>query len=232
MFKHFATSLESQHLFVYIFWFIHCKFFQVHRPRELLTELIPFCTLSLDPLPKDRSGRPSVYILCSCFSSQRCVRLCKMDTVHPHRPTYDKQEDSRKEQAHLLRSVSNRYVGVLGTDGMEDYKDFFFKHYPFLVANAVIWGFHYLCPGSRHLYSNAFKRVLYLQCARILSGIEVGESGTTSMRRAGPRPIGRILGAPLQSSQSVTLIHATGLFVRSSRDDTIASHFRSAKPTS
>lgn len=85
-----------------------------------------------------------------------------------------KQEDSRKEQAHLLRSVSNRYVGVLETDGMEDYKDFFFKHYPFLVANAVIWGFHYLCPGSRHLYSNAFKRVLYLQCARILSGIEVG----------------------------------------------------------
>lgn len=82
------------------------------------------------------------------------------------------QEESRKEQAHLLRSVSSRYVGVLGTDGMEDYKDFFFKHYPFLVANAVIWGFHYLCPGSRHLYSNAFKRVLYLQCARILSGIE------------------------------------------------------------
>ncbi|CAM9670310.1 unnamed protein product [Ectocarpus sp. 4 AP-2014] len=119
MFKHFATSLESQHLFVYIFWFIHCKFFQ---------------------------------------------------------------EDSRQEQAHLLRSVSNCYVGVLGTDGMEDYKDFFFKHYPFLVANAVIWGFHYLCPGSRHLYSNAFKRVLYLQCARMLSGIEVTPSCTTEMR--------------------------------------------------
>lgn len=29
MFKHFATSTESQHLFVYMFWFIHCKFFQV-----------------------------------------------------------------------------------------------------------------------------------------------------------------------------------------------------------
>lgn len=29
MFKHFTTSLESQHLFVYIFWFVHCKFFQV-----------------------------------------------------------------------------------------------------------------------------------------------------------------------------------------------------------
>lgn len=56
---------------------------------------------------------------------------------------------------------------------MEEYKDFFFKHYPFVVANAILWGFHYLCPGSRHLYSNAFKRVLYLQCVRILSGIEV-----------------------------------------------------------
>lgn len=29
MFKHFATSLESQQLFVHVFWFIHCKFFQV-----------------------------------------------------------------------------------------------------------------------------------------------------------------------------------------------------------
>ena len=73
-----------------------------------------------------------------------------------------------------MRAVAGRYVGVLGTEGMDEYKDFFFKHYPFLVANAVFWGFHYLCPGSRHLYSNAFKRVLYLQCARILSGIEVG----------------------------------------------------------
>eukprot|EP00904_Undaria_pinnatifida_P003688 jgi/Undpi1/1331/HiC_scaffold_11.g04723.m1 len=119
MFKHFATSTESQHLFVYMFWFIHCKFFQ---------------------------------------------------------------EESRREQAHLLRAVAGRYVGVLGTEGMDEYKDFFFKHYPFLVANAVFWGFHYLCPGSRHLYSNAFKRVLYLQCARILSGIEITPSSTTEMR--------------------------------------------------
>lgn len=87
--------------------------------------------------------------------------------------TVDEQEDSRREQAHLLRFVASRYVAVLSTDGMEEYKDFFFKHYPFVVANAVLWGFHYLCPGSRHLYSNAFKRVLYLQCARILSGVEV-----------------------------------------------------------
>lgn len=38
MFKHFATSLESQHLLIYIFWFIHCKFFQVitvHTPKDI-----------------------------------------------------------------------------------------------------------------------------------------------------------------------------------------------------
>lgn len=34
MFKHFATSVESQQLFVYAFWFIHCKFFQVRRVKN------------------------------------------------------------------------------------------------------------------------------------------------------------------------------------------------------
>lgn len=95
---------------------------------------------------------------------------------------------------HLLRCVADRYVGVLGTEGMEDYKDFFFKHYPFVVSNAILWGFHYLCPGSRHLYSNAFKRVLYLQCSRILSGVEVSKyiatpvfAGERRARRGGSR---------------------------------------------
>lgn len=36
MFKHFATSTESQHLFVYVFWFIHCKFFQVTHIERLI----------------------------------------------------------------------------------------------------------------------------------------------------------------------------------------------------
>lgn len=58
-------------------------------------------------------------------------------------------------------------------EGMGVYKDFFFKYYPFVIANAVFWGYYYLCPGSRNLFSNTFKRVLYLQCARILRGMEV-----------------------------------------------------------
>ncbi|CAM9625683.1 unnamed protein product [Discosporangium mesarthrocarpum] len=119
IFKHFVMTVESQQLFVYLFWFVHCKFFQ---------------------------------------------------------------ENSQDEQAHLLRLVSAKYVKVLGMEGMDDYKDLFFKHYPFLVANAIFWGFHYLCPGSRHLYSNAFKRVLYLQCARFLSGVEVTPALITEMQ--------------------------------------------------
>lgn len=27
--------------------------------------------------------------------------------------------------------------------------DFFFSNYPYLLANAIIWGFYYLCPVSR-----------------------------------------------------------------------------------
>lgn len=37
MFRHFATSVESQRLFVYMFWFVHCKFFQV-SPRANLPQ--------------------------------------------------------------------------------------------------------------------------------------------------------------------------------------------------
>ena len=34
-------------------------------------------------------------------------------------------------------------------------------------------GFTYLCPGSRHLYNKAFKRILYLQAAQVLTGVDV-----------------------------------------------------------
>lgn len=62
---------------------------------------------------------------------------------------------------------------------MDEYRDFFFKHYPFVIASAILWAFHYLCPGSRHLYSNAFKRVLHLQSTRVLTGVEVGARNPT-----------------------------------------------------
>ena len=110
MFKHFVLGQKSCWLFVYLYWFVHCKFFQ---------------------------------------------------------------EDSEREQEHLLECVSTIYVQILSLRALEAHKDFFFKYYPFVIANAIHGGFYYLCPGSRHLYSRPFRRILYLQCAQILTGVGV-----------------------------------------------------------
>ncbi|CAM9224340.1 unnamed protein product [Chrysoparadoxa australica] len=110
LFKHFVLLSESQTVFVYMFWFAHCKFFQ---------------------------------------------------------------EDSQEQQAFLLQMVSSVYVKILGWQNLDEFRDAFFKYYPFLIASTIYWGFYYLCPGTRHLYSNAFKCVLYLECNRILTGVEI-----------------------------------------------------------
>lgn len=55
MFKHFATSVESQQLFVYAFWFVHCKFFQVtvlfptpqfHNIETIIGSTVPYSTIA------------------------------------------------------------------------------------------------------------------------------------------------------------------------------------------
>jgi hypothetical protein len=83
------------------------------------------------------------------------------------------QNDSLEEQEHLLRRASAIYVQllVLEDKSLSRHKDFIFTHYPYLLGNAIINGFHYLCPGSRHLYTHAWKRIVYFQCCKVLCGL-------------------------------------------------------------
>ncbi|KAJ8613361.1 hypothetical protein CTAYLR_002267 [Chrysophaeum taylorii] len=119
MFKHFALCHISCQLYVYLYWFAHCRFFQ---------------------------------------------------------------DNSIPEQHHLLRRVATLYVKLLSLRALEAHRDFFFKYYPYVVANAIFAGFYYLCPGSRHLYTNAFKKILYLQLAQILTGLDVCPSSVQVLR--------------------------------------------------
>jgi len=107
LFTRFALAPKSCWLFVYMFWFCHCKAFQAQ---------------------------------------------------------------SEVEQEHLLRRIAAIYVQLLSSTELGANKDFFFKHYPYAVGNAISAGFYYLCPGSRHLYTTTFKRIVYLQCAQVLGG--------------------------------------------------------------
>ena len=113
VFKHFTLSPMSCQLFVYLYWYVHCRFFQ---------------------------------------------------------------DNSEKEQLHLLDQVARVYVKLLNSNSLRPHRDFFFRSFPYVVANAIFSAFHYLCPGSRHLYTSAFKRILHLQIARLLTGHDVSIS--------------------------------------------------------
>ena len=119
MFKHFVLGYLSCHLYVYLYWFVHCKFFQ---------------------------------------------------------------GDSEAEQHYLLQHVAAIYVKMLSLRSLESHKDFFFKYYPYLLSNAVFCGFYYLCPGSRHLYTPAFKRILYKEVVQMLTGAVVSPSSVQVLR--------------------------------------------------
>lgn len=54
-----------------------------------------------------------------------------------------------------MEAISSRYVKVLAS--LPSSLDFLFRIYPYALASGVCWAFHYVFPGSRHLYSTDFK---------------------------------------------------------------------------
>jgi len=98
--KRLSVNKESCSLFVYMYWFVHCRFFQ---------------------------------------------------------------PNSETEQHYLLRKVAIIFANFLSLKSLKDHKDFFFKHYPFVLSQAIILGLRSLCPGNQSLYTSHFKRILYLE---------------------------------------------------------------------
>ncbi|GMH80030.1 hypothetical protein TL16_g08371 [Triparma laevis f. inornata] len=119
--KKLCTNKLSCNIFVYFFWFIHCRFFQLN---------------------------------------------------------------SDVEQLYLLSKVATVYTQLLSTKQLEANKDFFFIHYPFVLGQSIILGFKYLCPGNQSLFQYDFKKILYLTCARLLSGVDVCPGSVNQFRHS------------------------------------------------
>ncbi|CAM9314382.1 unnamed protein product, partial [Phaeothamnion confervicola] len=88
------------------------------------------------------------------------------------------QPCSGSQQDHLRSLIGGFYIRLLallpsGRGAAARRGDTFFAHYPLVMASAAYWGFHYLCPGTRHLYGGPFKRLLALRCGRLLWGVNV-----------------------------------------------------------
>lgn len=89
----------------------------------------------------------------------------------------DPKEQIEAREMFLLRLLSfdyRQFVEMLALrTHAEHEKDFVFKYLPFILTNAVFYGFHYIFPGSRHAYSLGFKKTLYMQIVQVMHGFQV-----------------------------------------------------------
>ena len=66
-----------------------------------------------------------------------------------------------EEEEFLLRQSGSQYVKIidlLSNRASAEYeKDFMFRYLPYIISHSLFYGFYYLCPGSRHLYTKSYK---------------------------------------------------------------------------
>lgn len=90
-------------------------------------------------------------------------------------------KSTRLQQRALVDELSARYVKMIAS--LQSNIDAVFRMYPYAVASAVCWGFHYLFPGSRHLYSVDFKNGVFKFVCQLLLGLEICPVTVQAMRR-------------------------------------------------
>jgi len=87
------------------------------------------------------------------------------------------QESDLHNETYLLHHASRTYAGVLellqGRTHVEHEKDFVYRFLPYILCNAVYFGFMYLCPGSRHLYTKGFRKTLLMQIVLMMHGVQM-----------------------------------------------------------
>ena len=86
-------------------------------------------------------------------------------------------ESLQDQEAFLLRLISVEYRAMVellaSRTHAEHEKDFVFKYLPFIFTNGVYYGFYYVFPGSRHIYTKGFKKTIYMQVIQIMHGFQV-----------------------------------------------------------
>lgn len=52
-------------------------------------------------------------------------------------------------------------------------KDFVFRYLPFILSNAVHFGYYFLCPGSRHLLTRSFRKAAFILVTQFMFGVRI-----------------------------------------------------------
>ncbi|KAF0687827.1 Aste57867_20479 [Aphanomyces stellatus] len=91
------------------------------------------------------------------------------------------QKNSTNEQHKIMESICSQYVKMLSVLRLN--KDLIFRIYPYAIAGSVCSGFHYLFPGSRHLYVNDFKNQVFVIVCELLLGLKMCPISVQMMRK-------------------------------------------------
>ncbi|OQR83492.1 hypothetical protein ACHHYP_14634 [Achlya hypogyna] len=81
----------------------------------------------------------------------------------------------------IMAAICGQYVKTLSF--LRANKDLIFRIYPYAIASAVCSGFHYLFPGSRHLYTNEFKNKVFVIVCELLLGLKLCPISVQTMRK-------------------------------------------------
>eukprot|EP00605_Chrysophyceae_sp_TOSAG23-4_P000603 GSChrysophyteH1.ASY1.ANO1.680.1 assembled CDS len=86
-------------------------------------------------------------------------------------------EDDPSHELYLMRELSNYYAVIITLlaerTHAEHEKDHVYKYLPYVLTTAVCYGFHYLCPGSRHLYTKGFRKTVLMQIVQMMNGLQL-----------------------------------------------------------
>lgn len=90
---------------------------------------------------------------------------------------FDHDDDIETIEAYLMRMLSADYRVIIellaARAHAEHEKDFVFKFLPYILTNGVYYGLYYIFPGSRHIYTKALKKTIYMQIIQIMHGIQI-----------------------------------------------------------
>ncbi|KAL3660910.1 hypothetical protein V7S43_013927 [Phytophthora oleae] len=122
------------------------------------------------------------------------------------------QKNSLAQQRTLADEISAKYVKMVAA--LRGNIDYLFRVYPYAIASGVCWGFHYLFPGSRHLYTPEFKNDVYLFVCQLLLGLKMTPASVQSMRRQYfPEEVVDDLGAKIKPVGKLVASASTGAVV-------------------
>lgn len=158
IFRNYFLSMSSRRAFTLIFWQTYLRCFQ--HPI-LLTERR---TKAQAQVNKRKAAAQAADIPVDS-EKERSERVKLIKHLEQDKKIHEKEIEE------LDTLLAATYIQLLSSVKVETHKPIFYRYFALALAEAIYQTFYFYCPGSRNLYDNKFKRVLYQKVANTMSGM-------------------------------------------------------------